>query len=88
MTPAPQRPASSASPWRRILTIYAILALAWFAYPGGLVDWLDEHNTTGWLAAPLALARGIDAVSAAAGVKAVGQGLRKQFSSVVGAGED
>ena len=35
--------------WRRILIIYAILGLAWFAFPGGLVDWLDERNATGWL---------------------------------------
>ena len=88
MTLEPRSRPPAASPWRRISVIYAILALAVFAFPGGIVDWLDEHNSTGWLDAPLAIARGVDAVSAAAGVKAVGQGLRKQFSSVVGAGED
>jgi len=70
------------------LIVNAILALAFFAFPGGLVEWLDERNTTGWLEAPLTLARGIDAVSAATGVKALGQGLRKRFSSVIGTGED
>jgi hypothetical protein len=75
---------SSTSPLRRILIIYVILGLVWFAFPGGLVDWLDERNATGWLTAPLALARGIDAASAATGVKAVGQGLRKRFAAIIG----
>ena len=88
MKAAASHPASVSSPRRRILIIYAILGLAWFAFPGGLVDWLDERNATGWLTAPLALARGIDAASAATGVKAVGQGLRKRFSSIVGTDED
>ena len=79
---------TSASPLRRILIIYAILGLAWFAFPGGLVDWLDERNATGWLAAPLALARGIDAASAATGVKKVGQSLRKRFAAIIGDDED
>jgi hypothetical protein len=82
-SPAASNPAS-ASPVRRILIIYAILGLVWFAFPGGLVDWLDERNATGWLTAPLALARGIDAASAATGVKAVGQGLRKRFAAIIG----
>jgi hypothetical protein len=75
---------TSTRPLRRILIIYAILGLVWFAFPGGLVDWLDERNATGWLTAPLALARGIDAASAATGVKAVGQGLRKRFAAIIG----
>jgi hypothetical protein len=84
MKAAVSNPASASSPRRRILIIYAILGLAWFAFPGGLVDWLDERNATGWLAAPLALARGIDAASAATGVKKVGQSLRKRFAATVG----
>ncbi len=83
MKAAARNPAST-SPLRRILIIYAILGLVWFAFPGGLVDWLDERNATGWLTAPLALARGIDAASAATGVKAVGQGLRKRFAAIIG----
>ena len=75
---------TSTRPLRRILIIYAILGLVWFAFPGGLVDWLDERNATGWLTAPLALARGIDAASAATGVKAVGQALRKRFAAIIG----
>ena len=55
-----------------------------FAFPGGIVDWLDERNGSGWLDAPLAVARGIDAVSAAVGVKRVGTELRKRFKTVVG----
>ncbi|HEY3718736.1 MAG TPA: hypothetical protein VGL41_01200 [Roseiarcus sp.] len=81
---AAARDPASTSPLRRILVIYAILGLVWFAFPGGLVDWLDEHNSTGWLAAPLALARGIDAASAATGVKQVGQSLRKRFAAIIG----
>jgi hypothetical protein len=84
MKAAARNPASTSSPRRRILIIYAILGLAWIAFPGGLVDWLDERNATGWLTAPLALARGIDAASTATGVKAVGQGLRKRFAAIIG----
>jgi hypothetical protein len=75
---------SAASPWRRILIVYAILAAALFAFPGGIVDWLDERNATGWLDAPLAIARGVDAASAAVGVKGVGQSLRKRFTVIIG----
>jgi hypothetical protein len=60
------------------------LALVAFCFPGGLVDWLDERNASGWLSAPLALARGVDAASSALGVKEVGQALRKRFTAIVG----
>jgi hypothetical protein len=79
--------APAASPWRRILVVYAILAVALFAFPGGIVDWLDERNAAGWLDAPLAIARGVDAASAAVGVKGVGQSLRKRFATIVGGDE-
>ena len=82
-----ERPASSTNPWRNILTIYAVLGLAVFAFPGGMVDWLDEHNESGWLAAPLALARGVDAASSAVGVKTIGVALRKRFAAIVGEGD-
>jgi hypothetical protein len=49
-----------------------------------MVDWLDERNASGWLAAPLALAHGIDAASAAVGVKGAGQWLRAEFAAVIG----
>ena len=78
---------TSTSPLRRILIIYAILGLVWFAFPGGLVDWLDERNASGWLDAPLAIARGVDAASAATGVKGIGQSLRKQFGAIIGGDE-
>ena len=61
-----------------------MLALTVFAFPGGMVDWLDERNASGWLAAPLAVARGVDAVSAAVGVKGVGERLRSWFAAVIG----
>jgi hypothetical protein len=64
--------------------LYAILALGVFCFPGGLVDWLDERNASGWLSAPLALARGVDTVSAAIGVKQVGESLRARFTAAVG----
>ena len=76
--------AASTSPWAWARVIYVILALAAFCFPGGLVDWLDERNATGWLAAPLALAHGIDGVSTALGVKPIGQMLRKRFAAMVG----
>ena len=82
-----ERPASSTNPWRGIWTIYAVLLLAVFAFPVRMVDWLDEHNRSGWLTAPLALARGIDAASSAVGVKAVGVALRKRFADIVGEGD-
>jgi len=69
---------------RRIAATYIILAIAVFAFPGGLVSWLDDRNRSGWLDAPLAVMRGVDAVSAAVGVKAVGQRLRKGFADAIG----
>jgi len=84
MTALPQRPASSTSPWSWARVVYAVFALTVFCFPGGLVDWLDERNVSGWPAAPLAIARGVDAASTALGVKAVGQGLRKWFAQAVG----
>ena len=69
---------------RRTLWIYAVFALILFAFPGGLVSWLDDRNQSGWLTAPLAVMRGVDAASAAVGVKAVGQWLRRGFAAAVG----
>jgi hypothetical protein len=73
---------------RRLLAVYAILALTVFAFPGGLVSWLDDRNGSGWLTAPLGLMRGVDAASTALGVKAIGQRLRGGFHSVVGDDEN
>jgi hypothetical protein len=84
LTPPPQRPVSATSPWSWARAIYAVLALSAFCFPGGMLDWLDERNAGGWLAAPLALARGLDAASAALGAKEVGEGLRKWFAQTVG----
>ena len=72
---------------RRLFAIYIILAIAVFAFPGGLVSWLDDRNRSGLLNAPLALARAIDAASAAVGVKPVGQRLRKAFAAAIGGDE-
>lgn len=87
MTAHPPKPASATSPWDWVRVVYAVLALTVFCFPGGLVDWLDERNQGGWLAAPLALARGVDAASAAVGVKQVGQALRKAFADAIGEGD-
>jgi hypothetical protein len=72
---------------RRISATYLILAIAVFAFPGGLVSWLDDRNRSGWLDAPLAVMHGVDAVSSALGVKAVGQRLRKGFAGLIGEDE-
>ena len=80
------KPRSAESPWQRLGVIVFALALGVFAFPGGMVDWLDNHNASGWLSAPLAITRGVDNVSAALGVKQVGQALRRQFAKF--AGED
>jgi len=69
---------------RRVMAIYAILILAVFVFPGGFVSWLEERNDGGWLAAPLAVARGIDAISGAVGAKSAGQLLRARFAAIVG----
>jgi len=82
------KPTTSTSPWRWLRVIYAVLALAVFAFPGGLVDWLDERNADGWLTAPLALARGVDAASAAVGVKQLGERLRAGFAAAIGERDD
>ena len=77
--------ATAASPLgRRLVATYLILALAVFAFPGGLVSWLDDHNASGWLDAPLAVMRGVDAASSAVGVKQIGQRLRKRFAAAIG----
>ncbi len=78
------KPPSSTSPWAWLRVLYAVLALTVFAFPGGMVDWLDERNASGWLSGPLALARGIDAASAAVGVKGVGERLRGWFAAFIG----
>jgi len=78
------KPPSSTSPWAWLRVLYAVLALTVFAFPGGMVDWLDERNASGWLSGPLALARGIDAASAAVGVKGVGEWLRGRFATFIG----
>ncbi len=78
------KPKSIASPWRRTAVIYAILALGAFAFPGGIVGWLDERNGTGRLAAPLALARGVETISGAIGLKFIGAALRERFQAFVG----
>lgn len=83
---APQmaKPATAASAWGRIAVIYVGLALGALAFPGGLVDWLDERNGDGWFAGPLIIAHALDEVSAALGVKGVGQALRRNFAAWVG----
>jgi hypothetical protein len=73
---------------RRLFAVYAILAITVFLFPGGLTGWLDDRNRTGWLDAPLAVMRAVDAASAAIGVKGVGKRLRARFRSVVGDDDD
>ncbi len=81
-----EKPHSAENPWRRAAIIYVVLSLGVVAFPGGMVGWLDDHNDSGFLGAPLALARGVERVSAALGVEEVGQALRKRFAAF--AGED
>jgi hypothetical protein len=69
---------------RRLAAIYAIFAISVFVFPGGLVSWLDDRNASGWLDAPLAAARAVDTVSAAVGVKGVGERLHQRFRGWVG----
>ncbi len=83
-TQAAQHPASAVSPWSWARVVYAVFALTLFCFPGGMVDWLEERNASGWLGAPLALARGVDAASAALGAKRVGEGLRQWFATAIG----
>jgi len=78
------KPPSSTSPWAWLRVTYAVLALTVFAFPGGMVEWLDERNASGWLSGPLAMARGIDAASAAVGVKGAGEQLRRWFAAAIG----
>ena len=78
------KPPSSTSPWAWLRVIFVVLGLTMFAFPGGMVDWLDERNTSGWLSGPLAFARRIDAASAAVGLKGAGQWLRGKFAAAIG----
>jgi hypothetical protein len=73
---------------RRLVAVYAILGVAAFAFPGGLEGWLDDRNASGWLNAPLGFMHGVDAVSTAVGVKAIGRRLRESFRNKVGDDED
>ena len=69
---------------RRLVAVYAILAVGVFVFPGGLESWLDDRNASGWLTAPLAIVRGVGSVSAALGVRTVAERLRKGFAHAVG----
>ncbi len=69
---------------RRLLAVYAILAITVFLFPGGLTSWLDDRNRTGWLDVPLGVMRAVDAASSAVGVKGVGERLRARFRSAIG----
>ena len=73
---------------RRLFTVFLILAIIVFAFPGGLKGWLDEYNRSGWLDAPVAVMRAVDAASTALGAKAVGQHLRGTFRKMVGGDDD
>ena len=77
----------AANPFRQLLPVYVGLALALFAFPGGVREWLEERNASGWLAAPLVVVAQIEAVSAAAGVKPLGERLRAQFAAAIGGTE-
>jgi hypothetical protein len=63
------------------IVIYTTLALAAFAFPNGLVDWLQERNGEIWVAAPLAIANAIDFASTLVGAKAVGVEARRMFAA-------
>jgi len=79
--PAPQAASNTIRRW--MVAIYAILALAAFAFPGGLREWLEERNEGGRLWLPLAIARDIEAASQAVGVKQAGEGLRQRFQQMI-----
>ena len=79
-----ERTQPTANPWKRALVIYGVLMLGCLTFPGGIVDWLEERNDSGMVAAPLIIARGLDAVSASLGIKFVGQKLRGAFAAWVG----
>jgi hypothetical protein len=84
--PAPQAPSNTIRRW--MLAIYAILALAAFAFPGGLREWLEERNSSGRLWLPLAAARQIEAASQAVGVKQIGENLRQRFQQLISDDKD
>ena len=84
MSSEPVAPFAANSPKRWMVVIYSVLALAAFAFPAGLRDWLEERDAGGWLAAPLAVARRIEAASEAVGVKQCGEALRRRFEKLIG----
>jgi hypothetical protein len=84
MPPEPAPPPAANRPLRWILPIYAILALAAFAFPAGLRDWLEERDSGGRLWLPIAIARQIEAASDAVGVKPVGAHLKAWFGRLIG----
>jgi hypothetical protein len=84
--PSARVAANSLSRW--FLAIYAILALAAFAFPGGLRDWLEERDAGGRLWLPLAIARQIETASQAVGVKPIGEALRRRFGEAIGGDQE
>ncbi|WP_158816176.1 hypothetical protein [Methylocapsa sp. S129] len=84
MTPDSTAPPAANRPLRWIIPIYAILALAAFAFPAGLRGWLEDRDTDGRLWLPIAIARQIEAASDAVGVKPVGAHLRAWFGKLIG----
>jgi hypothetical protein len=69
------------SPWDWGVVIYSVLALAVFSFPGGVLDFMEEHS--GLLSAPTRLMRAIDHASAAIGLSTVGAELRRAFAAQI-----
>ncbi|HTZ66884.1 MAG TPA: hypothetical protein VMB83_05340, partial [Roseiarcus sp.] len=50
------------------VVVYSVLGLAVFCFPGGVLDFLEERNGGGWLAAPVQVMRAFDRASGAIGL--------------------
>jgi hypothetical protein len=65
------------------IVIYTVLGLAVICFPGGVLDFLEEHQSDYFLSAPIELMKAIDRVSAAIGLSKVGAELRGAFAALV-----
>jgi len=76
-----QRKVDNSRDWA--VVIYSVLGLALFAFPGGVLDSLEDRNADGFLWAPILIVKTIDELSNAVGLSVVSADLRRAFATQV-----
>ncbi len=77
------------SPWRPLALMVGVLALLWFAFPGGVRNWVADHcDTTGGVCAGVySVAVGVEDVSRVVGVEPLFSFLRQSLREGLGIAE-